>query len=196
MLQTQRAGPRVKCLKLISPKPSSAVTGKSLYPVLVNMCCKCLWTYMVRYHPEPLGEGGSAKLHAQHPASHFSLQLISPFSDLKHRIHWNSGCFRNVFLALHFLFPGTVIKPRKKDLKRNLRTQHLKICLYSHFLRKKEMEEYSIQYRPFFVCLCDPHKDLRQETDGNSSKPFFQKHFTYQVCMKDFLAKKALFILS
>lgn len=126
------------------------------------------------------GEGGSAKRHALHPAGHFSLQLISPFSDLKHRIHWNSGCFGGVaFLELSFLFPGSVIELRKKDLKRNLRTQHLKICLYSHFLEKEETE-HSIQCSPF-MCLYEPHKDLRRETDRNSSKPFFQKHFAYQV---------------
>lgn len=84
-----------------------------------------------------------------------------------------------MFLELSFLFPGSVIELRKKDLKRNLRTQHLKICLYSYFLEKEE-REHSIQCSPF-MCLYEPHKDLRRVTDRNSSQPFSQKHFAYQV---------------
>lgn len=184
MLQTQRTDPGLSALSLLVLSPV-LLSKESAFTLYLHTCAVSAfgpaWLNSIQ---NLQGEGGSAKLHALHPAGHFSLQLISPFSDLKHRIHWNSGCFGGfAFLALSFLVPGSIIelrKKKKKDLKRNLRTQHLKICLYFHFLEKEEREEHSIQCSPF-MCLFEPHKDLRKETDRNSSKPFSQKHFAYQV---------------
>lgn len=116
----------------------------------------------------------------------FILQLISPYSDLKHRIHWNSGWTKNigislgsVFLELCFLYPDSVIVHLLKTPEEESEDQHLQICRYSHFLMKDKIDTVFCRGRSCVHMVLT--KTLRRkETDGNFSKLLFQKHFAYQ----------------